>query len=197
MVAPTAAPTRNHAKLIPLSSLAIIPIVSRYPGVMREETEFITVFRSGDPSAEADAIAARDLLAGEEIPAILLGEDAPGVIEGTWEVRVSPADRARAEAILAAQPAEPEDESEVPEEGLSHDLDFVTLFRSQANDAEMEAMMIRSILEANGIPCAVMGGTPYPSLGFEVRVPKSRLEAAVTLVEEARQSGAAVDGDSA
>ena len=56
--------------------------------------------------------------------------------------------------------------------------------------------MIQSILESNGIPCVVIGAPQYPSLGFEVRVPKSRVEEAVAVVEEARQSGAA-QGDSA
>jgi Putative prokaryotic signal transducing protein len=164
---------------------------------MTDENAFITVFRSGDPSAEADAIAARECLIQAGIQAILLDDDAPGVIEGTWEVRVAPSDRTRAEAILETRPAEPEDESEVPQEGLSHDLDFVSLFGSQANGAEMEAVMIQSILESNGIPCVVVGSAQYPSLGFEVRVPKSRLEEAVAVVESARQSGATVEGESA
>jgi hypothetical protein len=164
---------------------------------MTEQTEFITVFRSGDPTAEADATAAHECLTRAGIQAILLGDDAPGVIEGTWEVRVPPPDRARAEAILEARSSEPDDESDVPKEGLSHNLDFVTLFSSPANGAESEAILIQSILESNGIPCVTISGSQYPSLGFEVRVPKSRLEEAVAVVEEARQSGAAVDGESA
>jgi hypothetical protein len=164
---------------------------------MTEQTEFITVFRSGDPTAEVDATAARECLTQAGMQAILLGDDAPGVIEGTWEVRVPMPDRARAEAILEARPSEPADESEVPKEGLSHNLDFVTLFSSPANGAESEAILIQSILESNGIPCVMISGSQYPSLGFEVRVPKSRLEEAVALVEEARQSGAAVDGEGA
>jgi hypothetical protein len=164
---------------------------------MTEQTEFITVFRSGDPTAEVDATAARECLTQAGMQAILLGDDAPGVIEGTWEVRVPMPDRARAEAILEARPSEPADESEMPKEGLSHNLDFVTLFSSPANGAESEAILIQSILESNGIPCVMISGSQYPSLGFEVRVPKSRLEEAVALVEEARQSGAAVDGEGA
>jgi hypothetical protein len=164
---------------------------------MTDESAFITVFRSGDPVAKADATAARECLIQAGIQAILLGDDSPGVIEGTWEVRVQPSDRTRAEAILEARPGEPDDESQVAPEGLSHDLDFVSFFGSQANDAEMEAVMIQSILESNGIPCVVIGAPQYPSLGFEVRVPKSRLEEAVAVVEAARQSGAAVEGESA
>jgi hypothetical protein len=164
---------------------------------MTDENAFITVFRSGDPSAEADATAARECLIQAGIQAILLGDDTPGVIEGTWEVRVPPPDRPRAEAILETRTCEPEDESEVPQEGLSHDLDFVSFFGSQANDGEMEAIMIQSILESNDIPCILVGSSQYPSLGFEVRVPKSRLKDAVAAVEAARQSGATAQGDSA
>jgi len=164
---------------------------------MTDENALITVFRSGDPSAEADATAARDCLTQAGIPAVLLGDATPGVIEGTWEVRVPPSDRPRAEAILESRACEPEDESQVPPEGLSHDLDFVSFFGSQAADSEMEAIMIQSILESNGIPCVVVGSSQYPSLGFEVRVPKSRLKEAVAAVEAARQSGATVEGESA
>ena len=165
---------------------------------MTDENALITVFRSGDPSAEADATAARDCLTQAGIPAVLLGDDTPGVIEGSWEVRVPPSDRTRAEAILEARPTEElEDESQVPQEGLSHELDFVSFFGSQASDSEMEAIMIQSILESNDIPCIVVGSAQYPSLGFEVRVPKSRLKEAVAAVEAARQSGATVEGESA
>jgi hypothetical protein len=174
-----------------------MPIVSRYAGKMTDDNKLITVFRSADTSAEEEAAGARKTLAQAGIPAVMVGDDTPGVVEGSWEVRVSTTDRERAEAILAAQPAEPEDEAEVRDEGLSHDLDFVSLFGSQANDADIEATMIQSLLEANGIPCVVIGSSQYPSLGFEVRVPKSRLDEAAELMEEARQSGAAVEGDSA
>jgi hypothetical protein len=164
---------------------------------MTDQTEFITVFRSADNSAEADATAARDELIQAGIQAVLLGADTPGVVEGSWEVRVPAASQFDAEALLAVEEPEPEDESEVPEEGLSHDLDFVNVFASNANDAEMEAISIQSILEASGIPTTVIGSAQFPSLGFEVRVPKTRLEEAQTLVSEARQSGAEVEGESA
>ena len=65
------------------------------------------------------------------------------------------------------------------------------------NPAEIEAILIQTILESNGIPCVVVGSAQYPSLGFEVRVPKSRLDEARAAVDEARQSGAAVEGESA
>ena len=164
---------------------------------MTDQNDLITVYRSADPDAEEEATEARESLVEAGISAILVGDDAPGVIEGTWEVRVPAPDRERAEAILAAAPPDEEDESDVPEEALSHDLDFVNVFGSQSNGAEMEATMIQSLLEANGIPCVLIGSAPYPSLGFEVRVPKSRLDEAIALIAEARQSGVAGESDSA
>jgi hypothetical protein len=157
---------------------------------MPDQTEFVTVFRSADPSAEDDAAEAAEQLLRAGINTFVFGDDTPGVVEGTWEVRVPASDQARAEAILAAPRPEQEDEDEVSEEGASHDLDFVTIFRSQGIEAEMEAISIQSVLEANGIPCIVVGSQQIPSLPFEVRVPKSRFEEAQSLLEEARQAGA-------
>jgi hypothetical protein len=169
-------------------------IVSRYAEIMPDKVDLITVFRSADESAEDDATEVLDRLLEAGIGAVLLADDVPGVVEGTWEVRVPAADQARAEQIAAAPKPEPEDEEEVSEEGLSHELDFVSLFSSQGIEAEMEAISIRSVLEANGIPCVVIGSQQIPSLPFEVRVPKSRLDEALSLLEETRQSGsAAVD----
>ena len=125
------------------------------------------------------------------IRAIVLGDDAPGVVEGTWEVRVPEQDEDRATAIVEAPRPEPENEDEVADQGLSHDLDFVPVFRGQGAEAEMEAISIRSLLESGDIPCVVIGSAQIPSLPFEVRVPKSRLEEANGLLESARQSGSA------
>ena len=119
---------------------------------MPDNTDLITVFRSADELAKDEATDVQDRLAEAGIGSVLVGDDVPGVIEGTWEVRVAPADQARAERIASAPRPEPEDESEVPEAGLSHDLDFVSIFSNQGIEAEMEAISIRSVLEANGIP---------------------------------------------
>jgi len=155
---------------------------------MPQETEFITVFRSADDSAESDAGEMLARLQNAGIKAIVLGDDAPGVVEGSWEVRVPSLDQMKAEAIVAAPAPEPEDESEVPTEGMSHSLDFVSVFREQSPDAEMEAISIQSLLEANGIPCVVIGSSQIPSFPFEVRVPKSRLDEATALLKEVGES---------
>jgi len=157
---------------------------------MTDEVEFITVFRSGDPTAKQDAESARERLDKGGIRAIVLGDDAPGVVEGSWEVRVPSADRARAEALVDLPGPKQEDESEVTTEGQSHDLDFVNLASFDGPGSEMQSTLLRSALEGNGIPCAVIGISQIPSLGFEVRVPKTRLEEALTIVAGADQSGA-------
>ena len=172
---------------------------------MPDANALITVFRSAERSAEAEARDIASRLAEAGIRAIVLGDDAPGVVEGSWEVRVPAQDQARAEAIADAPQAklddEPDDESddeaddeeEVSDEALSHDLDFVSVFSDQGVDAEMEAISMRSLLEASGIPAVVIGSSQIPSLPFEVRVPKSRLEEARSLLEEARQSSSPED----
>ena len=71
----------------------------------------------------------------------------------------------------------------------SHDLDLVTLFSSSNHDAEMEAMAIHGILEANGIPSVLVGASTIPVLSFQVQVPKARLQDAERAVAEARAAG--------
>jgi hypothetical protein len=83
-------------------------------------------------------------------------------------------------------PEEPQEENSID---LSHDLDVATLYRSTGVDAEMEADVIHGILESNGIPSFVGRATGYPILGFEVKVPRARLEEAQRLVQEAEAAG--------
>lgn len=82
------------------------------------------------------------------------------------------------------------------EEGLgggkldkSHDLDMVSLFESNAVDAEAEAEVIRGLLESNGIPVNIVTGGPVPPVGWMIQVPRKRLEEARRLIEEARATG--------
>src|SRR3954468_19171886 len=70
----------------------------------------------------------------------------------------------------------------------SHELDMVPLYFSQTIEAEMEAEVIRGILDSNGIP-AIVSGSAIPSLGFEIQVPQSRVDEARRLVDEARAAG--------
>jgi hypothetical protein len=70
----------------------------------------------------------------------------------------------------------------------SSDLDTVTLYMSQTVDAEIEADIIRGLLESNGIPSTIIR-SPYPNLGVEIEVPQNRLEEAQRVIEEAQAAG--------
>jgi hypothetical protein len=49
--------------------------------------------------------------------------------------------------------------------------------------------VIKSILDANGFPSMIVGATGYPSLGYEVMVPRALVEEARRLIEEQRKAG--------
>jgi hypothetical protein len=71
----------------------------------------------------------------------------------------------------------------------SHDMDLETVFRAFGTTAEMEAIAIRSVLAANGIPSVLMGAPQYPVLPFHVKVPRSALARARQVLAEARAAG--------
>jgi hypothetical protein len=71
----------------------------------------------------------------------------------------------------------------------SHALDMVMLWSSGTVSAEVEADMIRGVLESNGIPVMVVGASQYPNLGFEVRVPRGKVKEAEALIEQAVAAG--------
>ena len=77
-----------------------------------------------------------------------------------------------------------------PEElDTSGELDLVTAFSSDRHTSEMEALAVQSVLEAGGISSVVVGGGVIPSIPFEVRVPKARLEEALRLIAESEAAG--------
>jgi hypothetical protein len=87
---------------------------------------------------------------------------------------------------------DPEREESLPEAGEvdpSHDLDMVSIYDSTTVDAEMEADVIKGVLETSGIPAMVVRAAQYPPLGFEVRVPKVHVDEAERLIAEARALG--------
>ena len=86
---------------------------------------------------------------------------------------------------------DPERDDERPESGdvdLSHDLDMEPLYFSQTIEADVEAEVIRGVLDANGIP-AVVSASPVPSLGFQIHVPKSRIDDARRVIAEQQAAG--------
>jgi hypothetical protein len=52
----------------------------------------------------------------------------------------------------------------------------------------VEAEVIRGLLETNGIP-AVVSASPVPSLGFQIRVPRGRMDDALRLIAEQQAAG--------
>ena len=85
--------------------------------------------------------------------------------------------------------AQDADERDQDQPLSSHALDIVALYDSSTVDAEMEADVIRGLLDTNGIPSVLRRAGPYPSLGFQVLVPRGRLREAQKLVEEAQAAG--------
>ncbi len=185
----------NFEELSPMGLLLsfLRPIVSdrawgyrrlRYSQVMSDE--LVTVFRSADPSAMEDAEGVRELLAESGLAAVLLDDQAPGVPSGAVEVRVPSEQAKRADEVLAAsdenaEPAEPGDPSD--------EFDLETIFEDMGTNAEVEAIGIRAVLDANGIPSVLVDSRPYPSLRFIVRVPRREVDRARQILEEARAAG--------
>jgi hypothetical protein len=89
---------------------------------------------------------------------------------------------------MAQDPEHDEDEHDQDLFLTSHALDMVPLYDSQTVDAEMEADVIRGVLDSNGIPSLVKRGGPFP-LYFQVLVPRGKVRDAQLLLDEARAAG--------
>ena len=151
---------------------------------MNAQPDFVTVFRSMDANAEDDSEAIQDLLSGQGISVELLDDSAPNVPEGTYEVRVPPADSARAEQLVAEYFRKPKDATG----DASANLDLETVFQADAGtSAEFEAMNVKNLLESNGIEAVLVGDSVLPNLGFEVRVARNQAESARQVIADAEQ----------
>ncbi len=144
------------------------------------------MFRSADTSAQEDATAVAQLLNDAGIPAKLLDDSAPGVPQGAWEVCVSPDHSARADALIATHPLE----DEIANPDQSHDLDMVTVFRSTAGTAaDSEAMTVKGLLDAAGVPAVLVGDARFPNLPEHVQVPRLQAAEARRVIAEALAEG--------
>jgi Putative prokaryotic signal transducing protein len=151
---------------------------------MEQENAVLTVFRSAENSAEEECSDIRAFLEENGIVATIATDDVPGVVEGSYEVRVAENDADRALELIARPPveAEPADPS--------HDLDPVSIYRSESTPiAEMEAMGLKAILESNDIPAIVMGGAMMPNLPVEVRVAEEDEARARAVIADAAAAG--------
>jgi hypothetical protein len=159
---------------------------------MSMATDLVTVYRSADMNAEQDATAVRNLLIRNGIDALLADENAPGVVEGTWEVRVPQEQVSQAEALIAQV-----DQDDPGGVDPSHDLDLVTIAELQGATGEMEAMGIQSILDANGISAVLVGASTLPNLSFAVQVARDDVDRAQAALAEARAAGPAAAAEAA
>jgi len=98
---------------------------------------------------------------------------------------------------MAQDPEREERQSGEDQLLTTHALDMFTLWRSTTVNAEMEADMIRGVLESNDIPVMVVGASQYHFLGFEVKVPRGKVVEANELIAQAQQAGpeAAVEAE--
>lgn len=155
---------------------------------METPTELVTVFRSADTSAGDDAEQVCDLLVEAGLTAIVVDDSEPGVVEGCWEVRVPASQAEHADQVIAASAAAIEHRG-----NPSDDLDLIPLFEEGTDLTELEAMNLKTLLEANGIPTVVVGSSQLPNIPFEVRVPQDQLEAAEQVVADASAAATATD----
>ena len=153
---------------------------------MTSEAGFTTVYRSADMNAEQDATAVRNVLVTNGLEALLCDDKVPGVVSGSYEVRVPDAQVAQAEALLQNM-----DQDDPGDADPSRELDMVTVRQTAGTTGEMEALAIKGILDSNGIPAVVVGATSLPNLSFFVRVAATDLDAAQKAIAEAEAAGPA------
>jgi hypothetical protein len=132
------------------------------------------------------------MLVEADLTAVLVGDDYPGVPSGAWEVRVPPTQVARADSLIAANAEAPKEEGDP-----SHDLDTEVIFDAIGATAEMEALGIRAVLEANEISSVLVGASVYPNLRFVVRVAKKDAQRAQDVLAEAAAAGPAAAEEAA
>ncbi len=151
---------------------------------MNSDQEQVVVYRSADPSAKDEVHDVYDLLADAGLSPVIVDDSAPGVPLGAFEVRVPAEQAAKAEEIIRAAEESPAEKGDA-----SHDLDPVTIFSAIGATAEVEALGVRSVLEANGIPTVFISPPQYPNLRFVVKVPRKHLDLARKILAEAQEAG--------
>lgn len=153
---------------------------------MLNQADLVTVFRSANGSDGEDAKGVHELLLQNGMASVLCDDSTPDVPHGTFEVRVPEAQAALAEGIVRSADSDPTTNPDP-----SPELDSVTIAQLQGTTGEIEAMGIKSILDANGIPSALVGTSTLPNLMFLVQVPASEVERARAVLDEARAAGPA------
>ena len=140
-----------------------------------------------DATAKEDCETILDLLNAEGINAVIVDDSAPGVPEGTYELRVPERDSARAEELIDENPLP----DEVEEVDTSSALDLETVFHAEGSSvtAEVEALSVKNLLESNGIAAVLVGNSVLPNLPFEVKVAREQSARARKLITDAELVG--------
>ena len=71
----------------------------------------------------------------------------------------------------------------------SHALDLVTVFEGTGTTAEMEAIGLQTLLEAEGIRVVLGGETAFPNLPWTIGVPRQEAQRARQLIRDAATGG--------
>jgi hypothetical protein len=155
---------------------------------MNEQPELVTVFRSLDVSAHDQADQVSALLTEAGLSPVVLDDSAPGVVEGTYEVRVPAGEAEQAERIIREDTASAATPEAVDD---STGMDLETIFHAEGGSvtAEMESTEILSLLKANDIEAVLIGTQTLPNFPFEVRVPKTQVDRAREVIAEAQAAG--------
>lgn len=74
---------------------------------------------------------------------------------------------------------------------MNSEEEMIAVFSSSNHDAEMEALNVKGVLEANDFDVQLVGPSTLPSLEFQVQVPESQAEDARMVLEKAKAEGPA------
>ena len=153
---------------------------------MNGEADLVTVYRSADADADSDAASVQAYLAANGVNAVVVDGKTAGVVPGSLEVRVASADAPQAEALVS------QFDPDAPlRADPSRDLDMVPIASMMGATGEMEAIGIKSVLDAAGITSIVIGDSTLPNLEFHIRVAKTDVEKARAVLAEAEAAGPA------
>lgn len=72
---------------------------------------------------------------------------------------------------------------------MTNDEPMAVAFSSSSFDAELEAVAIKNVLDANNVPAILSGPHILPNLPFQVEVPAHLLKEAGEIIRAARQDG--------
>ena len=154
---------------------------------MSSQPQLVTVYRSMDLTAEGDCQTITEILTADGLSPVIIDDSAPGVPEGTYEVRVPSEQAERAERVIAEHPLPDEVEEVDPSPYL--DLSEAIFHSEGSTTAEFEANAIKNLLEANNIAAVIVGDSVLPNFPFEVRVAKENAEAARALIDDYVKTG--------